>query len=300
MEDNKNKKFLTTSEVSKILNINEKKVYVLAQEGIIPATKITGKWLFPEEELINYLKFDALKNLKKGLPFTLLENDIMIGGGSDDPILSKIFSKFYNYSKINIFYTTVGSEKGIELLKNRIVHFSFSHIYDEFFNDFNIPYLKKIFPHNGYVVINCFSREIGIISHFKVLDIEEINNKKLVFVLRQKGSGIRGMTEYFFNTGKLKKENFKFFQEEVNTHFEVASLVKNNENFIGIVTKSIARIFDLHFYKLFDEKFDLITLKDYFFEKPFQTFYDFMINQIKSNFPPIDGYNFNDSGKIKL
>ena len=291
-------KFLTTKEVSELLNINEKKVYVLAQEGVIPATKITGKWLFPEDELLTYLRFDALKNLKRGIPLTLLENDILIGGGSDDPILTKIFSKFYTRSNTVIFYTTVGSEKGIDLLKNKIVHFTLSHVYDENEKNFNIPYLKKVFPTEEYVVINLFYRDIGLISKFKINKIDEIYKKRITFVLRQKGSGIRKLTEQFFSNKILIKEKLNFYHEEVNTHLDVASIVKENKNFIGIATKSVSQIFGLNFYKLFEERFDLITLKDYFFKKPFQKLYDFVLNDLKNLFSNISGYTFKESGKI--
>jgi putative molybdopterin biosynthesis protein len=37
----------TTREIARFLNINEKMVYALISEKGLPATKITGKWLFP-------------------------------------------------------------------------------------------------------------------------------------------------------------------------------------------------------------------------------------------------------------
>ncbi len=37
----------TTKEIAKYLNINEKMVYSLISEKGLPATKVTGKWLFP-------------------------------------------------------------------------------------------------------------------------------------------------------------------------------------------------------------------------------------------------------------
>jgi len=40
-------KLLSTREVSKFLNVNEKMVYTLVSDKGLPATKITGKWLFP-------------------------------------------------------------------------------------------------------------------------------------------------------------------------------------------------------------------------------------------------------------
>ena len=40
--------FLTTKEVAQFLSINEKMVYSLVSEKGLPASKITGKWLFPK------------------------------------------------------------------------------------------------------------------------------------------------------------------------------------------------------------------------------------------------------------
>ncbi len=296
----KNKKFLNTSEVATLLNINEKKVYVLAQEGVIPATKSTGKWLFPYEELLNFLKYDALKNIKKGLPFTLLEQNILLAAGSDDPILPKIFSEFYKFSSTTLFYSTVGSEQGIGMLKNRIVHFAFSHLYNVEEGSFNIPFLKKFFFSDDYAVINLFYRDIGLVSNFKINDLTELESKKLKFVLRQKGSGIRNITEWFFDTGKLQQNWFDFYTNEVSRHFDVAGLVKENQDFIGITTKNVSQTFNLYFYPLFKEQFDVITLKEYFFSQSFQNFYRFLSENLKEKFSNLNGYDFNSTGKILI
>lgn len=40
-------KFLTTKEVAKLLHVNDKMVYSLVNDKGLPATKVTGKWLFP-------------------------------------------------------------------------------------------------------------------------------------------------------------------------------------------------------------------------------------------------------------
>ncbi len=55
---------LSTKEVAKLLGVNEKIVYSLIAEKGLPATKVTGKWLFPlhlveqwiEIQTINYPK----------------------------------------------------------------------------------------------------------------------------------------------------------------------------------------------------------------------------------------------------
>jgi len=60
------KTFLSTKEVARFLGVNEKMVYTLVAEKGLPATKVTGKWLFPrylveqwlENETINFFKSD--------------------------------------------------------------------------------------------------------------------------------------------------------------------------------------------------------------------------------------------------
>ena len=75
-------------QVSGYLQINEKKVYDMVNRGIIPATKITGKWMFPKE-LIDKWMLDSTHNG--------LLRDRLIIAGSDDPFLSRIINDFSRY-----------------------------------------------------------------------------------------------------------------------------------------------------------------------------------------------------------
>jgi putative molybdopterin biosynthesis protein len=38
---------MNTKEVARYLDIHEKQVYGLIKSGRIPATRVTGKWIFP-------------------------------------------------------------------------------------------------------------------------------------------------------------------------------------------------------------------------------------------------------------
>jgi putative molybdopterin biosynthesis protein len=41
--------FMNVKQVASYLQLNEKKVYALVSDGQIPATRVTGKWMFPRE-----------------------------------------------------------------------------------------------------------------------------------------------------------------------------------------------------------------------------------------------------------
>ena len=77
---------LTTKEVSQFLNINEKMVYHLISEKGLPATKITGKWLFPkhlveqwvETSTINYPESSSHPSNYQGLLIITGSNDLLL------------------------------------------------------------------------------------------------------------------------------------------------------------------------------------------------------------------------------
>ncbi len=48
-DERRTPRFLTVRQLADYLQVNEKKVYSLVREGALPATKLTGKWLFPRD-----------------------------------------------------------------------------------------------------------------------------------------------------------------------------------------------------------------------------------------------------------
>ncbi len=73
--------FMNAKLVAEYLDLNEKKVYALANDGLLPATKVTGKWLFPKAMLDKWL----LESCHNGVL-----NDRLLIAGSDDPLLQMI------------------------------------------------------------------------------------------------------------------------------------------------------------------------------------------------------------------
>jgi excisionase family DNA binding protein len=50
---------LNTREVAAYLKINEKQVYRLIRSGSIPCTRVTGKWLFPQSLVEEWVQRSA-------------------------------------------------------------------------------------------------------------------------------------------------------------------------------------------------------------------------------------------------
>lgn len=295
-----NKTFYTAKEASDFLQINEKKLYVLAASGLIPATKITGKWLFPANELKQFLIRDALSQCQKNMT-PLLDQGFMLFAGSDDPILNRIFYAFHaEQPNLEVYYSSVGSFRGLELLGRHQCHAAFAHIYHQGTDEFNFHYADQYLDPDSYVVINLFRRDIGFVSRQPVSSCREIAEKKLILVNRQRQSGIRNFTEQLLQTEQLKDGDITFFEQEMLTHFDVAQTVSQLENSVGIASSLTASQFDLNFYKLMEEQFDLITYKDSCLHPNLVRFVNFLKSSVQSQFTAMHGYHFELAGQTMI
>lgn len=68
-------RYMTVRQLARYLQINEKKVYALAADGVLPGTKATGKWLFPRELVDRWV----LETSHGGA----LTDRLLIAGGED-------------------------------------------------------------------------------------------------------------------------------------------------------------------------------------------------------------------------
>lgn len=296
------KQFISTKDVSRLLGINEKKVYTLAQEGKIPGTKITGKWLFPRKELLQFLHRKSIHPLKKFSTEFALAKNILLIAGSDDPIMYPIQGTIHSlHPDFVLFSASVGSSEGLRLLSKSFCHIALSHLYDQESDDYTFPFLQTLFDDpEELAVINLFYRTVGFITREEpVHSFTEVASKNLHFINRQTGSGIRTRIDRMLSEEHIEKDRIKGYEEEVNTHFSVANSILSEKADVGVATESVARYSHLQFTKLFEERFDMVVYKDSFFEQNIQIFIDFVRSdtflELITN---LKGYSSRETGKI--
>ena len=85
------KSLLNTRELAQFLNINEKMVYTLIAEKGLPATKATGKWLFPRHLIEQWLEAQTINFPKTPDPLPPYHGMLIIAG-SNDTLLDRTIS----------------------------------------------------------------------------------------------------------------------------------------------------------------------------------------------------------------
>ena len=102
-------RYMSVKQVADYLSLNEKKIYALASEGRIPATKVTGKWMFPRELVDRWM-------LETSHGGALMDRLIIVG--SDDPLLSRLVYAFAERAQAQalVSYSPTGTKLGLSLM----------------------------------------------------------------------------------------------------------------------------------------------------------------------------------------
>ena len=182
-----NTPFLSVKQVAEYLQLNEKKVYSLANEGHIPATKVTGKWMFPRELIDRWMLDSSHSGLLK---------DRLIIAGSDDPLLYRVVNNFAAQmgSRALISYSPTGTGIGLNLLQSQRIDVCGMHWGPQAESGMRHPaLLQQHAQYKHWVLIRAFQREQGLIINPRLLKIskspEAFFDNQYRWAMRQKGSG---------------------------------------------------------------------------------------------------------------
>ncbi len=295
---------MNTKEVAKYLDIHEKQVYLLIKAGKIPCTRVTGKWIFPLKLIDEWIQTNAQDGLQQARKRINSIEGALLAEGSNDPVLDMLLTAIKkDHPAFNIFSANTGSVSGLTALNSGLTDIAFAHLFDPQTGDYNTPYLKQYCPDNNPVVVNLFYRQIGFLIAKSQSNVfqgwESLKNKGLRFINRQRGSGIRILLDYELQSRGIDCGDILGYENEVYTHFEVGLSLVSDEADVGIASAAVAKILDLNFQPLVNERFDMILDKDIFFQPAIQALIETLqSDKFKSRVEKIGHYDFKDAGRI--
>jgi putative molybdopterin biosynthesis protein len=269
------KTFLSTKEVAQFLGVNEKMVYALISEKGLPATKVTGKWLFPR-----YLVEQWLENETINYPTSTVSlppyQGLLIIAGSNDILLDRTISLFNRVHSGHLaVFGNLGSMGGIRALRRNLCHIASSHLLQENGQDYNFGFAEKELEQIPAVVNFC-RRQQGILvakeNPKKIKKVADLGNPGIKIVNRPLGTGTRLLFDGELNAAGVKGDQVKGYQQEVQRHLDVGLEVLSGRADAGPGIQAVAGLLNLDFIPLRWERFDFLILKDRFFEKGVQIF----------------------------
>ncbi|HVO67814.1 MAG TPA: substrate-binding domain-containing protein [Syntrophales bacterium] len=295
---------MNTKEVAQYLGIHEKQVYALVKAGRIPATRVTGKWIFPKKLIDEWIEANAEQGIKEAKSKSRKISGALLAAGSNDPVLDILQTCMRNsHPEIYIFSANIGSTEGLKALNMGYTDIAWSHLLDAKSGQYNFPYLAIYLPNVRAVVVNLFKREIGFVvaagNPRNIKSFQDLVNKSIRFINRQRGSGTRLLIDYHLQQRGITPDTISGYDIEVYTHFDVGFSILSGEADVGIASAVVSKLLGLQFIPITWESFDMILDQPTFFEKGLQTFIGVLKSgEFRKIVDRLGGYDFKDSGKI--
>jgi putative molybdopterin biosynthesis protein len=300
MED---KVLLNTREVARFLDVNEKVVYSLISEKGLPATKATGKWLFPKHLVLQWIENGTL-NYPKSPGALAPYHGLLIISGSNDILLEKVIA-FYNraFPEHMAVFGNVGSEGGLRALAQGRCHIASSHLLQEDEKEYNFDYAFRELKSDPPAVINFCRREQGLVvaegNPKGIRSISDLGRKGVRIGNRPCGTGTRLLLDRELQKAGIRGEDIAGYDREFSGHLEGGLEVLTGRADAVLAIRAVAALLNLDFIPVRWERYDLLMSRERFFEEGVQLFLGLLHEQpFKDLAHELEGYDLGLCGKV--
>ncbi len=300
---------LKPEEVASILKISKYTVYEMVKRGDLEAIRIGRKMRFDPATIEKFKH--GHEHVKRIQPTA--EPSEFVGSMNGQPILflgshdlavevlaTKIRDAIPN---LQFFTAFTGSMDGILNLYFGKCDVAGCHLFDEETGQYNLPFVKRIFPGERIHIIHFVSRNIGWIvqkgNPKQLSGWQDITRDDLTLINRQKGSGTRILLDYYMRKLNLIPSAVNGYEDIEQTHIAAASKVARGLADFALATESAARAFGLDFILLKEEEYDFIMKSDFYDSSHGQAFIQLLHEPgIASKITQLGGYDTKNIGKI--
>lgn len=296
------KPMLSTKEVAEFLDVNEKMVYTLVSEKGLPATKITGKWIFPRHLVEQWIETHTV-NYPEATTHLPPYHGLLIIAGSNDPLLEKTISLFNSTHPSHIaVFGNLGSMGGLRALRRNLCHVASSHLLQENNAEYNFDFVVKELD-TMPAVINFCRREQGLLvqkgNPKNISGVSDLSAPGTRIVNRPIGTGTRLLLDRELRKIGIDSEKIDGYHRELDRHIDVGLDILSGRADAGPGIRAVATLLGIEFIPIRWERYDLMIAKDRFFDEGVQLFIGLLHeDRFKALMGASFGYDLSLSGKM--
>jgi len=288
--------FMTVREIAEYLHINSKKVYALVADGKIPATKVTGKWLFPRKLVDQWL----MESSHGGL----LTDRLVVTGG-DDPLLQRAMTLLVvaMQGRALVTYTCAGTELGLSLLaRNRADVCGVRWGPETESERRHAALLRAYPPHRNWILIRAFSREQGILVAPDLLaadpNVQRLFEPDVRWAMREHAGGAQRHLQELFSRHGVDPGQLKIASRTLSER-ETGSLLAQDKADAAPGTRATATEFGLDFFSIGWEAYDFALDRGVYFRTLFRRLIETLQGaECRRLANTLGGYDFTGCGQV--
>ena len=290
--------FLTTSEAADYVRLGERKLYELVTSGEIPCSKVTGKWLFPRQELDLWV----LSGLARPAGMIAADPPPIIGG-SQDNLLEWTMRK----SGSGLASLAEGTARGVERLQRgeviaAAVHF---HSDDVAAGDANIAAIRAMPGLHDAVLVGMVRREQGLLvppgNPRQLHSLADVLASGAQMAVRQPGAGAQMLLEVLLTRAGAGAQGVAPARAAMPHRSRSRNRDPRRKADCGIATRAAAKSAGLDFVPLLWENFDLVMRQRSYFRPSMQALIGFLGDpRLKQRAAELTGYDAAAAGQIRF
>ena len=290
--------FLTTSEAADYVRLGERKLYELVTSGEIPCSKVTGKWLFPRQELDLWV----LSGLSRPAGMIAADPPPIVGGSQDD-----LLEWTLRESGSGLASLTEGTARGVERLQRgeviaAAVHF---HSKDVAAEDGNIAALRAMPGLHDAVLVGMVRREQGLLvspgNPKQLHSLADVLASGAQMAVRQPGAGAQMLLDVLLTRAGATSRDLRRLEPPCLTGPDLAAAIRAGKADCGIATRAAAKSAGLDFVPLLWENFDLLMRQRSYFRPQVQALIGFLGDRrLKQRAAELTGYDAAPAGQIRF
>ncbi len=248
---------------------------------------------FEQDETVDIELYRPLSELRCNL----------LAAGSHDLIIDLLGTALKERDpQVNITSSHLGSMGGIAAIGRGQAHLAGVHLFDPDTKEYNQSYIRKMLPDKKTHLVNLTYRMQGWIvprgNPEGINRIEDLAEKKLAFINRQKGAGTRILFDHLLQEAGLSAKDIYGYEREEHTHLNIAAAVAAGTARVGLGILPAAKAFDLDFVPLIEERYDLLLSDSFYTSKEANLLLDIITDPLfQKQVEDMGGYSMRDAGK---
>ena len=191
----------------------------------------------------------------------VVEQEIVVAGC--DPAVF-LLGEYLNrrLHRASVISWMMGSTAAVSALKRGEVHVAGLHLVDPQSGEANLPYLRRHFQAGEVKVVTFATWQQGLLlrpgNPKGIRSVEDLARKDVSIVNREPGAGARMLLDQHLARMGTDGTRINGYGLIASSHLDVARLVAQGQVEAGIGVESVARLFDLSFIPLREERYDLV------------------------------------------
>jgi excisionase family DNA binding protein len=288
----------TTAEAAAYLRLKERKIYEMVAEGVVPCTKVTGRWLFPKAELDHWLASSVSRPAGVSPP-----EPAPIIGGSHDPLLEWALRE----SESGLATLAIGSEAGFARFAagETVAAAIHLHALHDAEADANVIALKRRNDLRDAVMISFCRREQGLLvptgNPLGLGSIDDVIAKRARVAMRPKGAGAQLLLLALLEQAKATLDRLAVVSPVCPTGPDIAQAIRAGRADTGIATRGVANAAGLDFEPIVWEPFDLVMRQRDYFQPQLQALLKFLqSDEFAARARELGGYDIQSAGSVRF